>query len=324
MPDGTATPAEPLLAVRDLKKHYQLAGGKVLKAVDGASFEIGAGETLGLVGESGCGKSTLGRAVLRLIEPTAGAVLFEGEDLVPLPREQLRKRRRAFQIVSQDPYASLNPRMTAGQIIAEPFLIQKLAGRREAAAKAQDLLELVGLRREFASRYPHEFSGGQRQRISIARALALNPRLVVCDESVSALDVSIQAQIINLLMALQRQLKLTYLFISHDLRVVKHISDNVAVMYLGKIVEIAPTQTLFDNTAHPYSVSLLSAIPSYDPAARKTRVVLKGDMPSPIDPPKGCPFHTRCYKAQDLCRTSEPTLQPRGERHLSACHFPEH
>ncbi|BDF69496.1 ABC transporter ATP-binding protein [Oscillospiraceae bacterium] len=318
---------EALLSVRGLKKYFSVKGSglfepdKKVKAVDDISFDLPAGKTLGLVGESGCGKSTLGRAVLRLIEPTGGSVFFEGQDVLGLGKEELRKMRRHFQIVFQDPYASLNPRMTIGEMVEEPFLIQHVAGKKEAAERAGALLETVGLRREFAGRHAHEFSGGQRQRISIARALALNPKLLVCDESVSALDVSVQAQIINMMMRLQRERHLAYLFISHDLRVVRHISDTIAVMYLGKVVEMADSEELFSHTMHPYSHSLLSAIPAADPHRKRERAILCGDVPSPVDPPSGCRFHTRCAQCQAICREQEPELRDNGGGHYCACHF---
>lgn len=326
----TASPtAEPLVSVRHLKKYFPLKKqslfareAPVVKAVDGVSFDIYRGQTLGMVGESGCGKSTLGRSILRLIEPTEGEVIFNGKDLTKMGKEELRRFRRDFQIVFQDPYASLNPRKTVGSTISEPFLIQKTATRQEAEEKAKELLELVGLRAEFFGRYPHEFSGGQRQRICFARALAVQPSFVVCDECVSALDVSIQAQIINLMMDLQKRLGLTYLFISHDLRVVKRISDRIAVMYLGKMIELADSNEIFQNTLHPYTISLLSAIPPSDPDKVRNRVMLSGDVPSPISPPAGCRFCTRCYRAQPICSQQAPELADCGNGHYCACHFP--
>ena len=320
---------EPLVSVRMLKKYFPLKKqglfdktDRVVKAVDGVSFDIFPGQTLGLVGESGCGKSTVGRSILRLIEPTSGEVFFQGRDLTTLGKEELRRARRDFQIVFQDPYASLNPRKTVGSIISEPFLIQKMATKQEAAQHAKELLELVGLRAEFFDRYPHEFSGGQRQRICFARALAVQPSFLVCDECVSALDVSIQAQIVNLMVDLQKRLGLTYLFISHDLRVVKRISDRIAVMYLGKLIELADSGEIFHNTLHPYTISLHSAIPPSDPDLVRNRVALTGDVPSPINPPSGCRFHTRCYRAQPICSQEEPPLTDCGGGHFCACHFP--
>lgn len=319
---------ESLLSVRNLKKYFPIKNHKMfqpsmaVKAVDDVSFDLYAGMTMGLVGESGCGKSTLGRTVLRLIEPTNGQILFHGQDILQLNSAQLRRMRRYFQIVFQDPQASLNPRMTIGDMVGEPFLIQHLASKKETSERAKELLEAVGLRHDIVDRYPHEFSGGQRQRISIARALALGPELLVCDESVSALDVSVQAQIINMMMQLQKDRNLTYLFISHDLRVVRHISDMIAVMYMGKIMELAPTEDLFKHTAHPYSLSLLSAIPTTDPRKKKQHVLLNGDVPSPVNPPSGCRFHTRCPKCKDICKTVEPELRNLGGGHFCACHDP--
>lgn len=318
---------QPLLQVRGLKKHFPIKGGIFSKtvgyvyAVDGVSFSMYAGETLGLVGESGCGKSTTGRTILRLIEPTAGEVIFEGQDILKLNKSEMRARRRDMQIIFQDPYASLNPRMTVGNIVGEPLDIHKIAKGTEREDRVATLLEKVGLRPEHIKRYPHEFSGGQRQRIGIARALALNPKLIICDEPVSALDVSIQAQVINLLEDLQKDFHLSYLFIAHDLSVVEHISDRVAVMYLGKIVELATDKELYTNPMHPYTEALLSAVPIPDPAVKKERIILPGDVPSPINPPSGCRFHTRCLYKKERCVQEEPQLEDKGNGHYAACHF---
>lgn len=312
----------PLVQVKDLKKHFAAADG-TLKAIDGISFEIYPGETLGLVGESGCGKSTTGRAVLRLEEPTSGEIFFEGKDLLAMTPKELIQFRREAQVIFQDPYSSLNPRMSAGDIIGEPFTIHNLASGKEKEERVEELLALVGLSSAHKYRYPHEFSGGQRQRIGIARALAVNPRFIVCDEPISALDVSVQAQIVNLLRKLQKEKNLTYLFIAHDLSLVKYLSTRVAVMYLGHIVELAPSQELYKTPLHPYTQALLSAIPIPDPKLEKsrTRILLKGDLPSPLNPPKGCPFSTRCPLATDLCRQTPPALREVAPGHKAACHL---
>jgi oligopeptide transport system ATP-binding protein len=329
----SANPAT-LLSIRDLKVHFDLGGGgpidkllgthtvkRVVKAVDGVSLDIYERETLGLVGESGCGKSTLGRAILRLTEPTAGQVFYRDRDLAHLSHRQLREERRHIQIIFQDPYASLNPRMTVGQIVGEPLETFRLARGKEAEQRVQELLETVGLSKRFIKRYPHEFSGGQRQRIGIARALAVDPDFIVADEPMSALDVSIQAQIMNLLEKLRREKNLTYLFISHDLRAIRHVSDRVAVMYLGKIVEIAGAKTIYNEPLMPYTKALISAVPVPDPQVEATRqrIVLEGDVPSPINPPSGCRFNTRCPYAIDACREVVPQLVEIKPAHYAAC-----
>jgi oligopeptide/dipeptide ABC transporter ATP-binding protein len=319
----------PFLQVEDLTKHFPVGGGflrgpaGVVKAVDGVSFALARGETLALVGESGCGKSTLGRLVLRLIEPTAGRVAIEGTDVLALPRGDLRRLRRRMQIVFQDPFASLNPRLSVARILAEPLELHGLTAGEETGRRVAELLRLVGLAPEHGERFPHEFSGGQRQRIGVARALSTNPDLIVCDEPVSALDVSIQAQVVNLLQDLQQRFGLSYLFIAHDLAVVKHIADRVAVMYLGRIVEIGDKRIVYDDPRHPYTQALLSAAPRPDPTVSRERVVLQGDVPSPMAPPPGCPFHTRCPHARERCRAEVPLLRPVGPTRRAACHFAE-
>jgi peptide/nickel transport system ATP-binding protein len=325
-------PASPvLLEVRDLRKHYSAPhrwfteAKPPIQAVDGVSFDVARGETLSLVGESGCGKTTTAKSVLRLVEPTSGSVRLEGEDLLTLDAEQMRLRRREMQIIFQDPYASLNPRMAAGDIVAEPLRNFGLHNPRERTERVQWLFSKVGLRPEAAKKYPHEFSGGQRQRLGIARALALNPKLIVCDEPVSALDVSVQAQVVNLLMDLQAEFGMAYLFVAHDLAVVRHISRRVAVMYLGHIVEVADRDTLFSAPMHPYTEILLAAVPVPNPRVRPQRVLLQGDPPSPANPPPGCRFHTRCPLAQPVCREQTPALTQRADNdkggHWVACHF---
>jgi oligopeptide transport system ATP-binding protein len=331
-PDGV-----PLLEVRDLEVYFPIREGLIIqhhvgdvRAVDGVTFSMQRGETLGLVGESGCGKSTTGRAIIRLTEPTAGSVLFDGIDMTTLGRSELNRTRRRMQMIFQDPYSSLDPRMTAGGIVSEPLDIHSVGTKPERRERVRELLATVGLNPDYAVRYPHEFSGGQRQRIGVARALALDPDLIVADEPISALDVSIQAQIINLLERLQAQLGLAYLFIAHDLSVVRHISDRIAVMYLGRIVEVAPSRELNTNPLHPYSVALLSAVPVPDPTveARRRRIILRGDVPSPVAPPSGCRFHTRCWLRERLgnleeCTTVQPELRLLASGHEVACHFAE-
>ena len=326
MPD-TKSHHDVLLQVENLVKHYPILGGVFLKevasvkAVDGVTLTVAKGETLGLVGESGCGKTTLGRALLRLEEPTSGSVHFNGENILDYNSEQLRNLRREMQIIFQDPFSSLNPRKTVRHIIGEPLLVHGMGNRKARDERVLELMEVVGLRKEHMRRYPHQFSGGQRQRIGVARALALNPKLIVCDEAVSALDVSIQAQVVNLLKDLQEEFDLTYLFISHDLSVVEHISDRVAVMYLGKIVESTTSDKLYRRPLHPYTQALLSASPVPDPQASRNRIILKGDVPSPIDPPPGCRFHTRCLFAKEICHKREPTYREVDKDHWVACFF---
>jgi oligopeptide transport system ATP-binding protein len=320
------TNGNKLISLEDLKVHYRIGGGlfkesQSVKAVDGVSLDIRKGETLGLVGESGCGKSTLGRAILRLTEPTGGKVLYNGKDLAHLPQSAMREQRKHLQMIFQDPYASLNPRMTVGNIIGEPIRTFGLARGKSVEQKVQDLMETVGLSRRFIKRYPHEFSGGQRQRIGIARALAVDPEFIVADEPISALDVSIQAQIMNLMEKLQREKGLTYLFISHDLRAVRHLSDRVAVMYLGKIVELANGKEVYRDPLMPYTRALISAVPVPDPVieATRERIILKGDVPSPINPPSGCPFHTRCPFVIEECKRIVPALAEIKPNHFAAC-----
>jgi peptide/nickel transport system ATP-binding protein/oligopeptide transport system ATP-binding protein len=316
--------SEPLVKVNNLRKFFNLGGGNILKAVNEIDFSIAKGETVGVVGESGCGKSTAGRTILRLYEPTSGSVTFNGEDIYKLKGAKLKQMRRDMQMIFQDPYASLNPRMTITDVIGEALDIHGLvASRAERKRRVEDLLDLVGLNPDHATRYPHEFSGGQRQRIGIARALAVDPKFIIADEPISALDVSIQAQVVNLMQDLQRKMGLTYLFIAHDLSMVKHISDRVAVMYLGKIVELAESSELYGSPAHPYTRALLSANPIPDPEieATRERIVLAGDLPSPINPPSGCQFHTRCPMATDKCKTIEPKLVEVKKGHYASCHY---
>jgi oligopeptide transport system ATP-binding protein len=324
MPD----PQKALLQAVNIVKYFPIKGGvfmkeiAAVKAVDGVSLTIGEGETVGLVGESGCGKTTFGRAILRLEEPTSGEIYFEGQSILDYDKKKMQALRKKMQIIFQDPFSSLNPRKTVAHIIGEPLLVHGMRSRTKRDERVLELLTVVGLRKEHMRRYPHQFSGGQRQRIGVARALALNPKLIVCDEAVSALDVSIQAQVINLLKDLQNDFGLTYLFISHDLSVVEHVSDRVAVMYLGKIVEFAPSKALYKKPIHPYTQALLSAVPLPDPALkRNTRIILKGDVPSPIDPPPGCSFHPRCLYAKETCSRSEPELKETDNDHLAACFF---
>ena len=310
-----------LLDVRNLVMHFRVGGGQVARAVDGVSFSIAKGETLGLVGESGCGKTTVGRSIIRLYDPTAGSIVFDGTDLAHLSQREMLPFRKRMQMIFQDPYASLNPRMTVGDIVMEPMTIHSLHAPKERSDRARELLRVVGLNSEHANRYPHEFSGGQRQRIGIARSLAASPEFIVCDEPISALDVSIQAPLVNTLEDLQKEFGLTYLFIAHDLSMVKHISDRIAVMYLGTMVEIAGSNELYTRPLHPYTEALLSAIPIPDPdrADARKRIPLEGEIPNPIDPPSGCKFHTRCRYAEPRCREVVPELTDRGNGHFSAC-----
>ncbi len=329
MVESAAKPTAPLLEVQGLKKHFPIKQGILgrtvgqVYAVDGISFTLQQGETLGLVGESGCGKSTAGKSILRLIEPTAGTIRLEGKDITRISRRELRPYRREMQIIFQDPYSSLNPRMSAGSIVSEPLLIHNIVkSRKERDERTAELFKKVGLRPDQMDNYPHEFSGGQRQRIGIARALALNPKLIIGDEPVSALDVSIQAQVINLLVDLQQEFNLSYLFIAHDLAVVEHISHRVAVMYLGKIAELTDKKTLFASPLHPYTEALLSAVPIPDPKAKKgKRIILTGDVPSPMNPPKGCTFHTRCPYVMDRCKVDVPELREVKPGHWVSCHL---
>ncbi len=318
---------ELLLEVKNLKKHFPVNKGlfgqkkSFVRAVDGVSLTIEKGETLGLVGESGCGKSTTGRMITRLLAPTEGEILFDGRDLSKLNDKQIREARKELQMIFQDPYASLNPRMTIGETIAEPLIVHNMMNKKDRIKKVHELLECVGLTSYHANRYPHEFSGGQRQRIGIARALAVNPKLIVADEPVSALDVSIQSQVLNLMQDLQEEFGLTYLFISHDLSVVEHISDRVGVMYLGKLVEIARKETLYENPKHPYTKALMSAVPIANPRIKKERIVLQGDIPSPSNPPTGCTFHPRCNACMEICKIEVPVLKETSPGHFSACHL---
>ncbi|MFB0830883.1 ABC transporter ATP-binding protein [Brevibacillus laterosporus] len=318
---------EDLLVVNRLKKYYPITGGVfareigAVKAVDDVSFRVKRGETLGLVGESGCGKSTTGRSILRLIEPTSGEVLFEGKNVARMKREEVRELRKDMQIIFQDPFASLNPRHTVGKILEEPLIVHGINSSKERSKRVHELLEVVGLSSYHAGRYPHQFSGGQRQRIGIARALILNPKLIVADEPVSALDVSVQSQVLNLMQDLQKEFNLTYLFIAHDLSVVRHISDRVGVMYLGRIAELADKDELYTNPLHPYTKALLSAVPVADPDKKQERIILQGDLPSPANPPSGCTFHTRCPHVMDVCREKRPEMLASRENHLVACHL---
>ncbi|PTL39310.1 ABC transporter ATP-binding protein [Alkalicoccus saliphilus] len=318
---------KPLLEVKHLKKYFPIKGGVFgrpvgeVKAVNDVSFEVYEGEVLGIVGESGCGKSTTGKALLRLTEPSDGEVLFEGRDVTKMSSEEMRKMRRDMQMIFQDPYASLNPRHNVGKILGEPLLVHGIGDKKDRAEKVKEILEIVGLSGDHASRYPHQFSGGQRQRIGIARALIVRPKLIVCDEPVSALDVSVQSQILNLMEDLQEEFKLTYIFIAHDLSVVKHISHRIGVMYLGKMVELSSKDNLYREPLHPYTQSLMSAVPEPDPDLKKERIILEGDVPSPSNPPSGCPFHTRCPKVMDMCKTDVPEFREIRDSHFAACHL---
>lgn len=326
--ENSKTPSEKyLLEIKDLKKWFPIKSKQFskektyVKAVNGISFNVMASETIGVVGESGCGKSTMGRSILRLIEPTSGEIYFNGQDILKLSSAKMREKRKEMQIIFQDPYASLDPRMTVGDIIAEPLDIQEKIKGNERTDKILETMRIAGLNTKHINRYSHEFSGGQRQRIGIARAIILRPKLLVCDEPVSALDVSIQAQIINLLKELQNKIGMTYIFISHDLGVIKHISDRVIVMYLGNVVEIAAKKDLYNSPSHPYTIALLSAIPTLNRKIKKDKIILQGDLPSPANPPKGCCFHTRCYMAKDICKNETPKLKDLGNGHGCACHF---
>ncbi|MDQ0246945.1 oligopeptide transport system ATP-binding protein [Bacillus fengqiuensis] len=321
--------AESLLQVKGLKKHFPIKGGLLskeigaVKAVDGLSFEVKKGETLGIVGESGCGKSTTGRLLLRLIEPTDGQVIFEEKEVTSLSNSEMRKLRREMQMVFQDPFASLNPRHTIEKILEEPLIVHGIGNKEERKQKVREMLQVVGLSSYHANRYPHQFSGGQRQRIGIARALMTNPKLIIADEPVSALDVSIQSQVLNLLENLQKEFQLTYIFISHDLGVVRHICDRVGVMYLGQMVELSESEKLYEKPLHPYTEALLSAVPVPDPDFKREQIVLQGDLPSPSNPPVGCPFHTRCGKCMDICKTARAELKEVEPNHFVACHLYE-
>ncbi len=326
--DNTAVKnPQPLLEVKNLKKYFDIKGGVfgqtigTVKAVDDVSLSVNKGEVLGIVGESGCGKSTTGRTILRLLEPTGGEIFFEGQDITKISNEKMRKLRRDMQIVFQDPYASLNPRHNVEKILSEPLVVHGIGDKNERTKKVREMLEVVGLSSYHAKRYPHQFSGGQRQRIGIARALMVNPKLIIADEPVSALDVSIQSQVLNLMQDLKKAFNLTYIFIAHDLSVVKHISDRVGVMYLGRLVELATKEELYSNPKHPYTKALLSAVPIVDPDIKKERIILTGDIPSPANPPAGCAFHTRCSACMELCKADRPVLKELSKGHFVACHL---